>query len=273
MDTRFWGPSGWLFLHQITFAYDPSNTHKKKTIETLFLMLPFVLPCKFCRASLTEYMRNDSLKSALDSKDKLTHWLYRIHNEVNAKLRNQGQTIGPDPTFESVKQFYEDNLASGCSQTVFPGWEFLFSIAENHPLSSQARNSSPMPDAPQRTSGMTMEQLNEFNLMTPSERFPYYKKFWISIADSLPYPEWTALWKKSTKHAKLFKSLSSRKELVKSLWKIRCSMEKVFELKNQTKFADLCSTLASHRSGCSKSTRAITCRRAQNHKNSTRKKK
>lgn len=273
MDTRFWGPSGWLFLHQITFAYDPSNIQKKNSIEKLFLMLPFVLPCKFCRASLSEYLKNDPLHPALESKDTLTQWLYRIHNQVNGKLRNQGQTVGPDPSFQSVKQFYEDNLASGCSKTVFPGWEFLFSVAENHPLSSQARNSTPMPDAPLRVSGMTMEQLNEFNLMQPTERFPLYKKFWLAIADSLPYTEWTTLWKKSAMQAKLFKHLCSRKDLVKTLWKIRCSMENVFELKNRTKFADLCYSLASHRSGCTKSVRAITCRKETKRKVSTRKKK
>lgn len=270
MDTRFWGPSGWLFLHQITFAYDSS---KYKSVHTLFSMVPYVLPCKFCRASLTEYMRKDPLEPALASKDLLTQWLYRIHNQVNAKLRNQGQTTGPDPSFESVKKFYEDTLASGCSQTIFPGWEFLFSIAENHPFASQTRNSLPMPDAPLRVSGMTMEQLNELNLLNPEERFPFYKKFWISIADTLPYAEWIPLWKQSIQKAKFIKSIRSRKDLVKALWKVRCSMESVFDLKNRTKFADLCFALASHRSGCSKSTRAITCRKLRERKTSTRKTK
>ena len=271
MDTRFWGPSGWLFLHQITFAYEPAT--KKQSVSQLFKTLPYVLPCKFCRASLTEYMKEDPVEPALQSKERLTEWLWRIHNQVNAKLRNQGQTIGPDPSFASVNQYYEQSLASGCTQTIFPGWEFLFSIAENHPFSAQSRKSTPMPDAPPRVSGMKLEDLNEFNLLSPQERYSLYRQFWLAISDSLPYMQWTTLWRQSAKQAHLTSAIRSRKRLVKALWKVRCAMENAFELKNRTKFADLCFALASHRSGCSKSTRAITCRKMRERKISTRKKK
>ena len=117
MDTRFWGPSGWEFLHQITFAYEPGQH-----VKELFEMLPYVLPCKFCRASLTVYLRADPID--LTSRETLSRWLWRIHNAVNDKLRKQGQDVAADPTFESVKMYYMDSLASGCTQTHFPGWTF-----------------------------------------------------------------------------------------------------------------------------------------------------
>lgn len=258
MDTRFWGPSGWIFLHQISFAYE---LHQKKAVRALFEVLPFVLPCKFCRASLTEYMREDPLELALESRDTLTHWLYRIHNQVNDKLRNQGQPVPENPSFESVAKAYTDSLQSGCTQTFFPGWNFLFSIAENHPLAKPNRNSSPMPDAPPRNPGMTDDELNYFNLMSPNERMPYYKPFWLSIGDCLPYPEWRSTWKSLAKQCPLAKSIHSQWSLKRCLWKMRCAMESQFELQGRTKFADLCQTLAEHRSGCSKSSRAITCRK------------
>lgn len=264
MDTRFWGPSGWKMLHQITFNYDPKQ--QKAKIKEMFTTLPYVLPCKFCRASLTTYMRTDPVEPALESRAALSKWLYRIHNCVNDKLRKQGQTIETDPTFESVKAFYEDLLASGCSKTDFPGWEFLFSVAENHPLCRESKKSSPIPDAPERKPGMSDEDLNEWNLFQPEERVPYYTRFWTAIGACLPYPEWRQLWKRACVRTKLIQATRNRMSLLKSLWKVRCTLEKEFELVGRTRFADLCLRLAEHRSGCAKSRRAITCR-----KNKTRK--
>lgn len=259
MDTRFWGPSGWIFLHQITFAYNPIK--QRKVVQQLLESLPFVLPCKFCRASLTEYMKDLPLESALHSKEDLTKWMYDIHNKVNDKLRKQGQPIDTDPTFESVRAFYQSSLENGCTKTFFPGWTFLFSIAENHPLSRQSLNTSPMPEAPSRTSGMSINELNQYNLFKPHERMPFYRKFWEAVGQSLPFEEWRKQWKLLESKHRLLRNIGKRWPLLRSLWKVRCTMEESFELQNQTKFADLCDTLASHRSGCAKSIRVKTCRR------------
>lgn len=259
MDTRFWGPSGWIFLHQISFAYQPDL--QKDTVRKLLQELPFVLPCKFCRASLTTYMREIPLEPALKSQKTLSKWMYDIHNKVNDKLRNQGQPVPENPSFEPIEKFYRESLASGCTKTHFPGWNFLFSIAENHPLSRQSLNTSPMPEAPERTSGMTEDELNEYNLLKPHERMIHYRNFWSVLGDCLPYSEWRDLWKNLEKTYKLQRHVKNRWSLMKTLWKIRCNMEAKFELLNQTKFADLCETLANHRSGCSKSKRAKTCRK------------
>ena len=73
MDTKFWGPSGWKLIHLITFTYESSN---KKAVTEFFSLLPFILPCKFCRASLTEYMDADPLD--IKSRDSLSKWMWRI---------------------------------------------------------------------------------------------------------------------------------------------------------------------------------------------------
>jgi hypothetical protein len=258
MDTRFWGPSGWTFLHQITFSYEPSQ---RKVVESLFRTLPFVLPCKFCRASLTEYMEKEPLD--ISSQDALSRWLWKIHNLVNHKLRSQGETKDPDPSFESVKKFYEESLQSGCTRTEFPGWIFLFSIAENHPLSRYSRNTVPMSDAPTRSSGLTKDELNRWNLFRPEERMPFYREFFLSIGDSLPFPEWRELWLQLSKKTGLKGAIHSRAALIRSMYSMRCEMERKLELVNRTKFADLCTVLANHRSGCSKSKRARTCRKTR----------
>lgn len=261
MDTRFWGPSGWRFLHQISFAYDPKT--QKKPVGLLFEMLPFVLPCKFCRASLTEYMEADPLEPALESKESLSRWLWRIHNQVNAKLRSQGQPVDPDPSFASVAGFYKDNLESGCTRVNFPGWTFLFSVAENHPLSRGSLNTSPMPEAPSRSPGMNANDLNRYNLFKPEERVPFYRKFWRAVGESLPFPEWRAMWKRAEIKYHLQARTGNRWSLLKSLYRVRCELEEKFELEGKTRFADLCQALAEHRSGCGKARKAITCRKAR----------
>ncbi len=90
-------------------------------------------------------------------------WLWRIHSMVNDKLRDQGQTISRDPSLEQVYNIYERFIPTQgphpCES--FPGWDFLFSIAYNHPLT--VRNSKPMPDAPSATElkGADDEELNK----------------------------------------------------------------------------------------------------------------
>ena len=287
MDTRFWGPSGWRLLHLITFTYEPigakrlgerlGESSQKESVRELFSMLPFVLPCKFCRASLVEYMRKEPLEPALKSRATLTRWLYKIHNHVNAKLRDQGLLKDADPSFADVKKVYEDRVAAGCIRTEFEGWNFLFSIADNHPFSQSARNSSPMPhmpDAPtslpkaQSADGLTPEEKNEFNLMTPEERMPYYKRFWESFTGTngaLPFLTWRNAW---TSCGIRYETLNHPKTWIRELWRVRCCLEKELELVNREEFGSLCKRLANHRSGCGSKTRGKTCRR----KRTTRKK-
>ena len=304
MDTRFWGPSGWRLLHLITFTYEPigakrlgerlgqtssgvGEPRQKESVRELFSMLPFVLPCKFCRASLVQYMRKEPLEPALKSRATLTRWLYKIHNHVNSKLRDQGLLKDADPSFADVKKVYEDRVAAGCIRTEFEGWDFLFSIADNHPFSQNAKNSSPMPpmtpmpDAPtglqsadgltslkegdlpkaQSADGLTPEEKNEFNLMTPEERMPYYKRFWESLAGTngaLPFLTWRNAW---TTCGIRYETLNHRKTWIRELWRVRCCLEKELELVNHEEFGSLCKRLANHRSGCGSKTRGKTCRR------------
>ena len=90
----------------ISFAYDPQRDKKymKEFLETL----PYILPCKFCRSSLTQYYKE--LPFELDSRESFSLWFYRIHGKVNQKLRSQGQQIPPDPPFSTVKSIYTERL-------------------------------------------------------------------------------------------------------------------------------------------------------------------
>lgn len=260
MDTRFWGPSGWRLLHSITFAYIPRTD--KMAVRAMFESLPFVLPCKFCRASLQEYMEEDLLEPALESRDSLARWLWRIHNEVNAKLRGQGTPVEADPPFEKVETFYRSILDTGCSRTEFPGWDFLFSIADLHPMSKVAKASIPLPGAPCESQCKSLDEKNKWNCLKCDERLPFYRLFWMSLGLTLPFSEWRKAWVRNglfTEH-----DLNTREATMKWLWKIRRSMEHDLDLLNLCQYSSLCKTLQTHRSGCSKSRRAITCRKKRN---------
>jgi hypothetical protein len=268
MDTKFWGPSGWRLLHLITFMYEPEA--QRSSVREMFTMLPFVLPCKFCRASLTDYMKKEPLtETVLKDSSSLSRWLYKIHNLVNAKLRGQGLLNEADPSFEAVERIYQERIRQGCTRTTFEGWDFLFSIAENHPFSRSGRNSLPMPDAP-ASAGSPLER-NKWNLMKSGERMKFYEKFWKSLGKSLPFEEWRGAW--DSCDVRWGRMRAGRRAWIREIWRLRCCMEKKLELVNKEEFESLCRKLQDHRSGCGRKRRAITCRRLRGGERKTLKNK
>jgi hypothetical protein len=250
MDTRYWGPSGWKLLHSITFSYEEKL---KKQYVDFFNVIAFILPCKFCRKSYSEYIINDPVD--VTSKESLTKWLWRIHNKVNDKLRSQGLCSTDDPSFSIVKKLYEEKLHQGCSKVHFEGWEFLFSIVEGHPTSKLSLGSKPF-DTSETINTPLLH--NMYNTMKPSERLTYFKDFWIILPKVLPFHEWRELWKKFEPPSSAW---NTRAESLKNLYRIRCSLENALELQNKTKFSSLCKELRSYKSGCNKSKKSKTCRK------------
>lgn len=120
MDTRFWGPSAWQLFHLIAFR----SEHPDDVLNDM----KDVLPCRFCRESTTQFVKEHPLRGDPGK------WLYDIHNRVNQKLRTQAKTDpnvvdpGQDPSFEEVNQRY-----MSMKPTSVPGRDFLFAIAYNYP--------------------------------------------------------------------------------------------------------------------------------------------
>jgi hypothetical protein len=121
MDTRFWGPSGWQLFHLIAFKSAPDDA------RPLLADMKDVLPCKFCRASTSEFVKKHP------SKKPYGRWMYDIHNMVNNKLRTQCAddpkviNPGPDPEFEEVKAKY-DRMEK---PDAVPGRDFLMAVSYN----------------------------------------------------------------------------------------------------------------------------------------------
>ncbi len=244
----------------ITFAYNPEKD--KAAMKQFLEVLPFVLPCKFCRSNLISHYEKLPLEDALDSRDSLSKWMYKIHGLVNEKLRSQGQQVPDDPPFSQVKELYEQRLAFGCSKTDFPGWEFLFSIVESHPLTQKEQ---PLPEAPPRESCKSEKELLQWNYLSGNSRFHYVCKFWKLLSYVLPFPEWRTIWKEEMKDC-CAKTWETKQTSLRALWTLRKQIEEKLELLNRTTYHDLCKTLRYYKSGCAykQNRNTRTCRRLRN---------
>ena len=122
MDVSFWGPSGWQLLHLIA---EEGGDDAKEALD----IMPFILPCKYCRKSAQKFRKQDP------PHGNLQRWLYDFHNKVNNKLIKQHAedpkcTLPvPAPTFEQIQKRYASILDS--TPTEIPGRDFLYSIAYN----------------------------------------------------------------------------------------------------------------------------------------------
>lgn len=265
MDTRFWGPSGWRLLHLITFATsDIDNDH----LQLFFRNLPYVLPCKFCRASLTDYYAVDPIPS---NKVEFPHWLYRIHNRVNGKLREQKLLHTPDPAWKDVKKHYTELYNAQCTKGGMIGWDFLFSVAFTTPCPQVI--STPMPNPPPSSSLKTPELRNRWGTITRKERLQYIQDWWASIPYVLPIQEWRKAW-----HTVVSPSPSleaGRHAITAWLYKAETAMcAALKESVPHSSFDGLCKELKAFSSGCGK-TRSIkvkTCRSKVTHTRKTLKK-
>lgn len=258
MDTRFWGPSGWRLLHMVAFQ---APNLDKTAVHTFFENLAYVLPCKYCRASLCDYIASDPIPAASEDYAK---WLFRIHNRVNGKLREQKLLETKDPEWSEIKAHYTTLLNKSCTENVMTGWDFLYSIAYTTPC--PAVQSAPMPDAP--PSLPTPLLRNRWSTMTREERIPYLEAWWNTLPKVLPFPRWRKAWSTLTKRPN---TSLGRGDLTRWLYKAEkhvCSY-----LKNSTphnNYLEVCKELSTFSSNCGKKKIKVkTCRTAKKQARTT----
>lgn len=129
MDTRFWGPYGWDFLHTLPYSYDSSCNKERNAMKGFLKLLGEMLPCIYCRRSYKQYYEEMPVDSHLDTQNSLARWMYQIHNKVNGKLRSQGLLKTPDPSFPCIQKsnLYKYNKSIG--EREVPGIDFIYIIA------------------------------------------------------------------------------------------------------------------------------------------------
>tara|TARA_X000001036_G_scaffold235030_1_gene219405 strand:+ start:2274 stop:2858 length:585 start_codon:yes stop_codon:yes gene_type:complete len=102
MMTKVWGPPGWFFLHCVSFGFPVSpDEDKKKAYKEFFISIGKILPCKYCRASYDDFVKENPPR--VSSRDDLVEWLWEIHNKVNEKLGDKYQ----DASLPEIKERYE----------------------------------------------------------------------------------------------------------------------------------------------------------------------
>lgn len=228
MDTRFWGPSAWQLLHLVAH----SQTGDPAPYELFFNAVKEVLPCKFCRASTTEFMEKEL---PLHPRVKDTaRWLYDLHNRVNKKLRDQSKTDpqvrdpGSDPSFEIVREHYVRLLSYPPEKVkVVPGADFLSALAVNYPEKPT------------------------------SDQIEHHTNFWTPLRSLFPFAHLRTRLDRYMESHPLYDALqgrSSYKKWVYGLLKSLC--------KTPHSYRGMCQHVGYYKSACqSKSYRGKTCRR------------
>ena len=257
MDTRFWGPSGWKLLHLIC-AEPSTNKSDRSDLAEFFETIPYILPCKFCRASLTDYYRQHPFPA-----HALPKWMYTIHNCVSAKLKKQGLPVSPVPTFSSVKTTYDRLLQCPWQEQLALCWDFLFSVGYHHPKES-FRRIEPMEGCPMEVYHCRDAcEKNKWNVLPQRERTHWFRRFWKALPDALPStirPHWKSL---QEQHPP---TLDCRRSTLAWLWRMRCGLEKGFA----DPYTSVCQSLARYSSDCGHKKGGITCRRVRSRKTKKR---
>jgi hypothetical protein len=251
-------------------AADSITDERKADVKEWFELLEFVLPCKFCRASFHDYIYDDPLTDETIANTELFgNWVYRVHNRVNAKLRDQGLLTKPNPTWRSVRARYEELYKTICAEQL--GWDFLVSVAYATPGPRSPSSPLPLPKGITVTDASNKAERNRYNLLTWDERLQYLKRWWRLIPSILPCPEWRRSWKKAYAECGEPPLAEGRAAVMRWMWRIEdavCSC-----LRCPTPHAshpDLCRRVAAYESGCSKAKRARTCRKHKTNRLQTK---
>ena len=236
MDTRFWGPSAWQLFHLIAHSQrSKEDVPTQRALELFFNNIKDILPCKFCRASTTEFMEKDLPLHPM--RQNIAKWLYLLHNRVNKKLREQSKTDsnvrdpGPDPSFEEIEAKYRGLLAYTPKQLkVVPGADFLFALAYNYP------------DKP------------------TSDHIETHFQFWDGLLVLFPYPHLRELLRSYVSTHMIYPALQSRSLYMR--W-VHGLLKKLCRGKVRS-YSGLCQHVGYYRSKCESPTyRGKTCRRSK----------
>lgn len=151
-NTKEWGPSMWKSMFIIGTNYpvkidDDNKDHiaLKKHYKSYYTSLKFMLPCKFCRDSYSDFLKQLPIDNYLDGRRNMVLWIYKMKDLVNKKLirqenllleleteklKNDGgltraKLIGlqkkimytqPSPPFKEVYDHYMSFRAKSCSK-------------------------------------------------------------------------------------------------------------------------------------------------------------
>jgi len=116
----------WLFFHSFSFAYpdEPSEEYKIETANFIGNIIPKnITGCGSCQNDYRKYIENLNIYRIVSSKQELSTFFYQLHNHINEiknknlnsfqqkfniTINNKNTYINVNPTFEEIKQKYND---------------------------------------------------------------------------------------------------------------------------------------------------------------------
>ena len=115
LRTKAWGPPAWFYITCVAMGYPDKNPTKKQRREykKFYVSVGKTLPCCLCRESYEKFLKQLPLTSkVLSSRKNLVHWLFKIHNKVNKKLKCK---VLKKKQLDKKYKWYENFRAVSCS--------------------------------------------------------------------------------------------------------------------------------------------------------------
>lgn len=88
MNSSYWGPHSWYFLHFVSFHYpiNPSN-EDKQNYKKFYDSIQNILPCQKCNLHYSQLLKKFPIQ--LNTRLDLIKWVINIHNEVNKSINKK----------------------------------------------------------------------------------------------------------------------------------------------------------------------------------------
>ena len=102
MEINEWGPCAWKFMHASTFAQKRKiPLDRQAQLKAFFENVGNALPCTECCKHYNEFVKKNP--PPVDSRDALSRWLVKVHNNVNKITNNP---FSRHMSFEEVRRIY-----------------------------------------------------------------------------------------------------------------------------------------------------------------------
>jgi hypothetical protein len=87
-----WGNHGWNFLIPVCYGYpDIPTIDDKHNYRVFFESMKYTLPCISCRHNYKNHLNKFSLINALESRQKLIKWIFKIKKAVGNSKKEYTQ--------------------------------------------------------------------------------------------------------------------------------------------------------------------------------------
>jgi hypothetical protein len=121
MATFLWGPLFWALSHDVAIIMDRRwsewDAQQRHQSAQYWFLLQFLLPCRYCRESYTQFYRQDP------PTYPFTVWVFNLHNKVNQKLE---KPLLEWDKFQRKAQVYQS------FSNITTLWDIFFIMAINY---------------------------------------------------------------------------------------------------------------------------------------------